>query len=412
MLLNKTKILFASIFGNALEFYNLTLYGFFVSLIATTFFPSDNTLLSMISSLTGYAIGFVVRPLGAILFGYIGDTWGRRKALGISIFVMGIPAIVIGLLPGYETLGFLAPTILILCRIVQGLCSGGEFNGATIFALEHLGKKKPGFAGGLIVGSCLLGSLIALGVATLINSLDLPENAWRIAFLLGGISSFYGIYIRRKIEESPAFALLKKEDKIVQKPLKEALSSHLGSCARVFSIGAFDGALTYTLVTFLVVYMTTYLHIPPKDALQYNFFGILTCMITCPLSGYIADQWGVKRTLLLATIMVLILSIPTFMLIQEGTACTLITANIILGFLAGGIIGVQPLFSQKLFPASTRYTGIAFSYSLSIGLVGGFTPLILTYLVNHNHTSAPALYLMGFSAVFFSIILKTKMKDR
>jgi MHS family proline/betaine transporter-like MFS transporter len=411
MTVSKTRILIASIFGNALEFYNLTLYGFFVSIIAETFFPSDTPLVSMISSLMGYAIGFVVRPVGAILFGYIGDTWGRRKALGVSILIMGLPAFVIGALPGYETLGLLSPFILLLCRVVQGLCSGGEFNGATIFALEHLGKKTPGFAGGLIVGSCLLGSLAALGVATLINFLDLPPWGWRLAFLAGGLSSFYGIYMRKKMEESPIFSLLKKEDKIVQKPLKVALSQQFGSCARVFSIGAFDGALTYTLVTFLVVYTTTYLHICPKAAFQYNFFGILTCMVACPLSGYIADKIGVRRTLLWSTIAVLVLSTPTFMLIHKGTGFSMITANIILGLLTGGVIGVQPLFSQKLFPANTRYTGIAFSYSLSIGLVGGLTPLLLTYLVSHGYSFAPALYLMAFSLVFLSVVLKTKFKD-
>lgn len=406
MLLNKTKILIASIFGNALEFYNLTLYGFFVSIIAETFFPSSNTFLSLVSSLTGYAIGFVVRPLGAILFGYIGDKWGRRKALGISILIMGLPAILVGLLPSYETIGILAPVLLIVCRIIQGLCSGGEFNGATIFALEHLGKKNPGFAGGLIVGSCLLGSLIALGVATLMNSLDLPPWGWRIAFLLGGISSFYGIYIRKKIDESPVFALLKKEDKIVQKPLKMALSQHFSSCVRVFSIGAFDGALTYTLVTFLVVYMTTYLKIPPQDALYYNFFGVLTCMLVTPLSGYMADRWGVRRTLLWASIAVFVLSAPVFILIYCKTGLSLISANIILGFLAGGIIGVQPLFSQKLFPANTRYTGISFSYSLSIGIVGGVTPLLLTYLVGCGYPYAPVFYLMGFACVFMVALKK------
>ncbi len=402
---SQTRVLIASIFGNALEFYNLTLYGFFVVTIAATFFPSDNALLSLISSLSVYAIGFVVRPLGAVLFGHIGDTWGRRKALGLSILIMGIPSILIAFLPGYESLGFLAPTLLILCRAVQGLCSGGEFNGATIFALEHLGKKNPGFAGGLIVGSCLLGSLVALGVATLIQSLDLPSWGWRIAFFLGGSASFYGLYIRRKMEESPVFSILQKEDKINQKPLKTALSNHLSSCFLVFSIAAFDGALTYTLVTFLVVYTTVYLHIPEAQAMYYNFFGVLTCMIATPLAGYAADTYGVKKILLFSTLGVLSLSFPVFLLVQQSSAFSLILANIILGVLTGGIIGVQPLFSQSLFPADTRYTGIAFSYSLSIGLVGGLTPLILTYLVsNGGNPSAPAFYLMAFASVFLLIV--------
>jgi MHS family proline/betaine transporter-like MFS transporter len=406
---SQTRVLVASIFGNALEFYNLTLYGFFVVTIAETFFPNDNALFSLIFSLSGYAIGFVVRPLGAILFGHIGDTWGRRKALGLSILIMGIPSILIAFLPGHAYLGALAPTLLLLCRAVQGLCSGGEFNGATIFALEHLGKKNPGFAGGLIVGSCLLGSLVALGVATLLQSLhllwELPEWGWRVAFFLGGSASFYGLYIRRKMEESPVFAIMQKEDKIIQKPLKTALSSHLRSCLLVFSIAAFDGALTYTLVTFLVVYTTVSLHIPEAQAMYYNFFGVLACMLACPLSGYWADCHGVRKVLVLSTLGVLLLSLPVFLLVQQTTAFSLITANLLLGFLVGSVIGVQPLFSLSLFPANARYTGIAFSYSLSIGVVGGLTPLILTYLVSDGGSAqAPAFYLMGFAFVFLLIL--------
>jgi len=408
-----TRVLIASIFGNALEFYNLTLYGFFVVTIAETFFPSDSALFSLISSLSVYAIGFVVRPLGAILFGHIGDTWGRRKALGLSILIMGIPSIIIAFLPGHDHIGFWAPTLLILCRAVQGLCSGGEFNGATIFALEHLGKKNPGFAGGLIVGSCLLGSLLALGIATILQSLDIFTWGWRIAFFLGGSASFYGLYIRKKMEESPVFAILQKEDKIDRQPLKTALSTHLRSCFLVFSIAAFDGALTYTLVTFLVVYTTVSLHIPEAQAMHYNFFGVLSCMLACPLSGYLADQYGVKKTLVLSTLGVLFFSLPVFFLIESATPLSLITANIILGLLVGGVIGVQPLFSQSLFPANARYTGIAFSYSLSIGVVGGLTPLILTYLVSDGGSCfAPAFYLMGFASVFLLIMMGVGVKTK
>ena len=404
MILKHVRILIASIFGNALEFYNLTLYGFFVATIAQTFFPADDALFSLISSLSVYAVGFVIRPLGATVFGYIGDRLGRRKALGLSIFLMGIPSLIISFLPGYDVLGFLAPTILILCRVVQGLCSGGEFNGATIFALEHMGKRAPGFAGGLIVGSCLLGSLVALGIATLLQSFDLPDWGWRFAFFLGSAASFYGMYIRRKMDESPDFALMKKEDKIDHAPLKTVFSKHGSSFFKVFSIAAFDGALTYTLVTFLVVFTTSFLRVPEDLALQYNFFGIVACMLMCPLSGYWADRMGAYKMLQLATVGVFLFSFPAFWLLLKGTGFSMVVANILLGLLVGSVIGVQPIFSQSLFPPQSRYTGISFSYSLGIGIVGGGTPLLLTYLSNMGTPFAPAFYLMGFAFVFFVVI--------
>lgn len=412
MVSHRIRILLASIFGNALEFYNLTLYGFFVAIIGKTFFPSESPLFSLISSLSGYAIGFIVRPLGAIVFGNLGDRLGRRKALGLSIIIMGVPSLIIAILPGYATLGIVAPTLLILCRITQGLCSGGEFNGAIIFALEHLGKNRPGLAGGFIVGSCLLGSLTALGVASLIESAHLPVWGWRLSFLLGGSASFYGLYMRKKIEESPVFALLRKKDQINQNPLKTALSSYGGSCLRVFAIGAFDGAITYTLVTFLGIYTIATLHISPASSFRYNFFGILTCMLACPLFGHWADRYGVKKTLMVSSSMVLIFSLLVFYWVQCATLPTLMMANILLGFLAGSIIGPQPLFSQGLFPANTRYTGIAFSYSLSIGTMGGLTPLILTYWTQEGlHPYAPAFYLMGFAIFFLAVLMRTSIKD-
>lgn len=397
-MIKKTRILIASIFGNSLEFYNLTLYGFFATTLAENFFPSDNALLSLISSLSVYAIGFIVRPLGAILFGYIGDIWGRRRALSLSILIVGFPSIAIAFLPNYHSIGVLAPILLILCRTIQGLCSGGEFNGATIFALEHLGQRRPGFAGGLIVGSCLLGSLGALGATTVIEMADL---SWRFAFAFGGLASFYGVYLRVQMDESPVFDLLKKEDNINRAPLKSALSKHLRSCLLVFSIAALDGAMTYTLVTFLVVYTTVYLHIPETQALHYNFFGVVACMLACPLSGHWGDQYGVKKTLTFSLLGVMIFIAPVFFLVSMKTPLSLITANLALGFLVGSVIGVQPLFSQQLFPANARYSGIAFSYSLSIGVVGGLTPLILTYLVDtHRFHLAPAFYIIGFTVVF------------
>jgi MHS family proline/betaine transporter-like MFS transporter len=402
----KSHIVFASILGNTLEFYNLTLYASLASIFANIYFPHADKTLSLLASLATFAAAFLVRPLGAILFGYIGDRLGRKKALGLSILYMGIPTLIIGVLPGYEILGIAAPIILVLCRLAQGLCAGGEFNGALVFALEHTEKNSPGFIGGLITGSCLLGSILATGIAALFTNNYFPIWGWRLAFFLGGIFSIFGYHIRKKLSESPAFTEIKSKNKVLKVPLKTVLSKHLSSFFLVLGVGAFDGILTYTLLGFLNVYLTTYLEISFHEAAYYNLAGLTTCMVSCPLFGRYADKYGAKETLVLSSILIFGLSIPVFMTLNAISWFSILFGHILLGLLVASIIGVQPLFSQRLFPAQDRYTGISFSYSLGVGVMGGLTPLILTMAVEyHSGLFTPSFYLMGTALAFLILLL-------
>jgi MFS transporter, MHS family, proline/betaine transporter len=402
----KSYIIFASILGNTLEFYNLTLYASLSAIFADIYFPHSDKTLSLFASLATFAAAFLVRPLGAILFGYIGDRLSRKKALGLSILYMGIPTLIICALPGYEVLGVTAPIILILCRLAQGLCAGGEFNGALVFALEHTEKNSPGLVGGLITGSCLLGSILATGLATLVTNNYFPIWGWRIAFFIGGIFCIFGYYIRKRLSESPAFAEVESKNKTLRIPLKTVLSKHISSFFLVLTIGAFDGILTYTLLGFLNIYLTTYLEIPFHEAAYYNLAGLATCMFACPLFGRYADKYGAKETLVLSSILIFGLSIPVFMTLNASYWFSILFGHILLGLLVASIIGVQPLFSQRLFPTQDRYTGVSFSYSLGVGVMGGLTPLLLTMATEyHLALFTPSFYLMGAAVVFLLCLL-------
>ena len=344
-----------------------------------------------------------MRPLGAIIFGRIGDRLGRKRALSLSIIIMGVPTFLIGCLPGYDVWGIWAPICLITARLIQGTCAGGEYNGATIFALEHVGKNYPGLVGGFIVGSCLLGMLIALVVGMVVLLDGMPNYAWRWAFMLGGLTSLFGLYVRRKIAESPDFMKLSHVERT---PLKRAITNNLASCGKVFSIAAFDGATTYTLAIFLVVFMQQNLGIAVEQALHINLIGIVTCMIGCPLMGWIADKYGVRRSLITATILTLICGLPIFWMMATKETAFMILAHILLGLSVASIIGMQPLYSQKLVPTCDRYTGISTSYSIGLGIVGGFTPAVLTWLSSYDLTW-PGFYIMAFSIGFLIILLKT-----
>lgn len=411
LLKKKVQIIFASILGNTLEFYNLTLYGVLASHFASLYFPSENKIISLISSLAAFAAAFLVRPLGALIFGHIGDKMGRKKALGLSILCMGIPTIIIGLLPGYEKIGIIAPVILLLCRVAQGLCAGGEFNGAIIFALEHTEKERPGLVGGLIISSCLLGSIMAIGSAALVMQPHFPHWGWRAAFILGGLGCFFGYYIRKFLEESPAFSKLENSKRTLRTPLKSVLSKHLGSFWQVFSIGALDGILTYTLIAFFSVYLVNYLEISAQQAAYYSLAGFIACMIGCPFFGWYADKFTARETLILSCILVFGLCIPVFMALNANMWFSILFGHVLFGFLVSSIIGVQPLFSQSLFPTQDRYTGVSLAYSTGIGIMGGLSPLLLTAVTEyHSSLLAPSFYLMGAVFLFLAMLLVFRKK--
>lgn len=406
-----SRVILASILGNALEFYNLTLYGVLTPLFAKIYFPAASQTTSLLASVATFGVAFFFRPLGALIFGYIGDRIGRKKALSLSIVLMGLPTILIAFIPAYASIGFAATALLLGCRIFQGLCAGGEFNGATIFALEHLGKKKPGLVGGAIVGSCLLGVLLANLAASFFSLSFFPEDGWRFAFILGAIFSVTGFFLRKKVDESPIFEELKAEEKIESFPLKIALSQKWKSCLLVFSVATLDGALTYTLFGFLNFYLSVYLGASPVSASLYSLFASVVCMLACPLFGALADRFGGKETLVVSCFLVLGFSLPSLIFIlSEKFAPTLIGYGF-LGILVASIIGTQPLFSQGLFRPSERYTGISFSYSLGIAVGGGTTPLILTWQMNtYKNLFFPGFYLMGASILFLTTLLALTKK--
>jgi len=205
---NKKKVIIASVLGNALELYDFSLYGIFVPLFATLFFPTGNPTVALLASLATFAVGFLTRPLGGILFGYLGDRFGRKNALLISIMLMALPTLIISFLPTYAQIGILAPILLLLCRLLQGLCAGGEYTGASIFIIEHLGKSRRGLAGSLISASGAIGSLIAMLLGAALLQPGLPEWSWRIPFLMGAFLALIGFYIRRSLQESPEFTEL------------------------------------------------------------------------------------------------------------------------------------------------------------------------------------------------------------
>ncbi len=400
--MNKKRILFASVLGNALEFYDFTLYGVFAAVIAKIYFPSDNEMVSLMSSWGAFGTGFLMRPFGAMVFGYIGDRLGRQKALTLSIVLMGVPTLVIGLLPGYATLGVFAPMILILCRLLQGLCTGGEYNGAGIFAIEHMGKNYPGFASGAITGSCVIGAITATALGSIITSYGDVTWMWRIPFVCGAFVSVIGFYVRRRLTETPVFETLKAEQDLLQSPLDV-----VRYCGKEFiqaiMLGLSNGAFSYTLFGFMITYLSRYGDIPVAQAMQLNLLGLRAFIVSSPILGHVSEKLGCQKYLLYGGIVGLLLVAPCFLLLQSSSYVSILAGLLILGILTGGIAGPQHYILVQLFPAKYRYSGASMGFSIGMAIGGGSAPLVLIHLIEKTGNPMMPAYFLGifcFVAIF------------
>lgn len=420
--MKKRKIIATGVLGNALEFYDFTLYGVFAVIIAQLYFPSQDAMSAILKSWGAFAAGFVMRPFGAFIFGSIGDRFGRKKALTLSILGMGVPTLVIGLLPTFDQIGIWAPILLIACRLIQGTSTGGEYNGAAIFALEHTGKAYPGFYGGLITGSCVIGALFATGMGTIVTQSPDPTFYWRGAFIFGGMISFVGFYIRRKISESPEFLELQQKKQVKQEGghsqdedggssskhkaqkgmgLIDVLKHYRKPYGVSLLIGALNGALSYTLFGFLNTYLKSYVGVSLENALFYNFVGLGTFMVFSPLFGRLMDRVGQMHYFQTAPFIVLCLGLVSFQIITFGRMQDILLAQVLLGLATAAIAGPQHGFVQTLFPVKARYLGISSSFCLGMALCGGTAPLLLTYLIDRTGN----LYIPGYFIAVLSACL-------
>lgn len=397
------RIMLSSIFGNALEFYDFTLYGVFAAVIANQFFPGSDDTAKLLCSLAALAVGFLTRPLGAIIFGHVGDIFGRKHALSFSVLFMGVPTFLIGICPSYADIGITASIIIFCCRILQGIFTGGEYNGAAIFSIEHLGKKYPGAVGGFITGSCVIGAFTATLLGSWTQGQGMAEWAWRIPFILGGAFGVFGYFMRRTVTETPEFISIVSKSKA---PLFQALLANPRSSFISFVFGSFNGVLTYTLFTFLNIYLSRYFSIPLEKAMFMNLFGLFAFMVGSPSMGYLLDKLGQRLFLFGTVLSIFVFALPIFFLISSKVIFAMYLGQILLGLCVASIAGTGHAVMQTLFPASDRYSGVSFNFSLGMGIFGGITPMVYIGMIERFQATLffPAFVLMGF-ALFFGMII-------
>ena len=379
------KVLISGMIGNGFEWYDFALYGQMAFIIGHLFFPSGDPVAQSLAAFAAFAVAFVFRPLGAVLFGWIGDRFGRKKALVAAILMMAIPTGAIGLLPTYEQIGYLAPILLVLIRILQGLSLGGEFGGAITYIVEHSEGKKRGLYGSSLIISLILGFLFGSFVVALVQG-SMSEAAfeswgWRIPFLLGVVIGVVGFYIRHGCAESPAYEQAKAEGALADNPVRDAATKHWRLMLRAFCIYTAVTMPFYLVAIYFISYSKSWLNLSAGDALSINVAAMLLMLVGAIIGAMLSDRIGRKRLMSGAALAVMAMVIPTMMYMQIGDVSSALLWQCLLGLVIGVYVGPIPALLVEIFPTSIRYTGMSLALNAATVVFGGTTPLVCITLL-------------------------------
>ena len=377
--LSRQRILIAGLIGNVMEWYDFAVYGYFASVIGHQFFPADDPSVSLIAAFGAFASGFLLRPLGGMVFGRIGDLVGRTRALTLSVLTMAVPTLLIGLLPTHAAIGLAAPILLVTFRMVQGLSVGGEYTSSLVFLVENSPQHRRAFSAIWGVWGKTVGVLLGSGVGALLtNILDESQIAswgWRLPFILGTPVAVTGYLIRRTIHaEGPVGE--------TQSPILDSFGKYRQSLIQVALLNMGFGVSFYTAFLFAVTYIKEIDHLPGRVAFNLNTLSMSLLLVFLPLGAWLSDRIGRKPVLITSGILMTFGTIPLFHLIHTSQPAIIFLGELgfvlIIGLISGGLVAAN----VELMPAPVRCTGLAFAYNASIGLFGGTTPFMAAWLIS------------------------------
>ncbi|MDQ0993865.1 MFS transporter [Streptomyces sp. V3I7] len=416
---NRRGPIVAAAIGNFVEWYDYAVYGTLAVVLATLFFPKQDETAAILLTYTGYAVASVLRPAGALLFGALGDRIGRKSTLSAVVLLMSVSTAAIGLLPTYSGIGVWAPILLFVCRAFQGLSAGGEYGGSATFLSEYAPSGKRGLYTSwqtfTVLLSFLVGALLGALLTRGLGQEVLLSWAWRIPFLVALPLGLVGLYLRLRLEDTPAFAELKSQQDVTRSPLREAARDHKAALARVCGLAFFGTAATFVFLT----YSTTYVVVNLKKSLDLGLIGLsaglVVGMALCPFVGMAADRWGRRPVTLWSTIGILALVYPGFLLMGARSDAAIIGGYVLFTVLLTLYTGAAPAVLTEAFPTRVRYSGLSMSYSVAGSLTGLATPFALEWLIEHaGSASGPALWVLftGVAGLTAAILLpETRGQD-
>lgn len=376
----------SSMVGTTIEWYDFFIYGAAAALIFNKlFFPNLDALTGVLAAFATYAVGFIGRPLGGIVFGHFGDKIGRKSVLLLTLLLMGIPTVLIGLLPTYESIGYWAAFALVILRFVQGMAMGGEWGGAVLMAVEHAPEGRKGFWGSLpqaSTGGGLMLASIALWSVSLLPEEALFSWGWRLPFLASILLLGVGWYIRVKVPESPDFEKNKHKAQDVKIPALKVLKEHPKKVLRIIVARAAENAWFYMASTFTLAYTTTQLGIARADILFATICGAAVIMVMTPLCGHLSDKVGQRNMFMFGLVVLALYCYPFFMMLNTKDPVWVWTAIVLaIGVVFPIMYAPQAQLFARQFPAEIRYSGISISVQFAGVLGGGLAPLIATKLL-------------------------------
>ena len=402
---NTRRVIAAGAIGNVLEWYDFAVYGYFAAAIGRAFFPSEDPVAQVLAAFGIFAVGFLMRPVGGAVIGAIGDRLGRRAALTFSVAAMAIPTFLVGVLPDYQTLGIAAPILLTLLRMVQGLSVGGEYTTSIIFIIEQSPPNRRAFVGALgccgAVGGILLGSATGALLASVMSEQALQDWGWRLPFLLGLLVGIAGVVLRRQVHEAPRSAPKARS------PLLDTVRNHGPLLAKIAALSVFNSVGFYLMFVYIVSWLQFADGIAPATALGINSLSMIVMLPIMVLMGWLSDLYGRKPMMLGAAALGFFGALPFFWLMHQGHPALIVLGQ--LGFVlsVGAFIGGQPALMVEAVPAEIRCTAIALGYNVTLGILGGFSPLVATWLVHRTENDfSPAFLIMAAAAVSFAAILR------
>ena len=413
------RALIAGSIGNFIEWYEFAVYGFLATVIARNFFQlaGEAPLTGLILTYASFAIAFFFRPLGAIIFGRIGDRIGRKPTLIIVLVMMTLATTAIGLVPVYASIGIAAPLILTGLRILQGLFAGGEYGGAVSLMTEFAPRGKRGLYGAWQSFTVALGLLAGAGIVALISVVLSPEElyawGWRLPFFLAIPMGGVALWLRVKMEETPGFLRQQKQQQQYPQPtanVGQTLKAILTGIGRLMVWSAAG----YTYLVIMPAYLQSSLHTGFNQALLIAVISNIGFAITILPAGILSDKWGRRNVMVIAAVLLLILALPLLKILQAESSTLLVKALVVLvaGGLVGMLAGPGPAMLSEMFPTKVRYTGLGLAYSLSNAIFSGCAGLIITGLIKQTgNLDIPAYYVMATAVVSIFALMTLKKND-
>lgn len=407
------KAVGASAIGNAVEWFDYGVYAYGVTYISAALFPEGEDAVAF--TLLGFALSFLIRPLGGIFWGPLGDKVGRKKVLAATILLMAGSTFLVGLIPSYTTIGIAAPILLYTLRMLQGFSTGGEYGGAATFMAEYAPDRHRGFWGSFLEVGTLAGfsagALLMLGLTTALGQADMESWGWRLPFLIAGPLGLIGMYLRSRMEDTPVFEELEDKHEVedsVGAEFRDLLTQYWPQILKLFGLVIALNVVNYTLLSYMPTYLESSIGLDETEVLVVPIIGMLTMMLVLPAVGALSDRVGRKPMWIASLIGLAVLAVPLFKLMGTSLAGAIV-AFLILGLLYTPQLATISATFPAMFPTTVRFAGLAISYNVATSLFGGTAPLVNERLIDSTGDQLwPAYYmagacLVGLVSVFFMV---------